>query len=132
MNPNLRVLAFVFVLILIGVPPVAALDLDFKGSLGEGKHKRYVPPVSNPVVNETPYITTELRLMYLHNDIPGNVPLPGVGGGVVNLWAVQLRVALTERLGFIANKDGWADVNFTQLPGLDDDGFANIVFGFMK
>jgi hypothetical protein len=52
-----------------------------------------------------------------------------LGGGHANIVALQVRVALTERLGFIANKDGYADVNFN-APGLDDDGFANIAFGF--
>src|SRR3546814_6096228 len=35
------------------------LGLDLNGSLGEGRHSRYVPPLTNPVFNETPYITTE-------------------------------------------------------------------------
>lgn len=37
------------------------LGLDLNGSLGEGRHSRYVPPLTNPVFNETPYITTEAR-----------------------------------------------------------------------
>src|SRR3546814_8989847 len=37
------------------------LGLDLNGSLGEGRHSRYVPPLTNPVFNETPYITTEVR-----------------------------------------------------------------------
>ncbi len=113
----------------LAVAPAYAIDWDFKGSLGEGEHKHYVPPVSNPVLNETPFITTEVRPMYLYNDLPDNVPLAGVQGGNINMWAVQLRVALTDRLGFIANKDGYADVDLN-VPGLDDDGFANLGFGF--
>ncbi len=114
------------------VSPVWAIDWDLKGSLGEGKHKRYVPPVSNPLLNETPYITTEVRPVYIYHSFPSNTPLPALGplgGGNTNILALQLRVALTERLGFIANKDGYADVNF-KAPGLSDDGFANISFGF--
>ncbi len=30
------------------------LGLDFKGSLGEGRHSRYVPPVTNPVSTKRP------------------------------------------------------------------------------
>jgi len=108
---------------LLAVSPVWAIDWDLKGSLGEGKHKRYVPPVSNPLLNETPYITTEVRPVYIYHSFPSVLP------GNTNIFAVQLRVALTERLGFIANKDGYADVNF-DAPGLSDDGFANIAFGF--
>jgi hypothetical protein len=44
-------------------------DLNFKGSLGENGFKHYVPPVSNPLFNETPFITTEVRPIWLHNDI---------------------------------------------------------------
>jgi len=122
---------FTCLLVVIGfaVYPAWAIDWDLKGSLGEGEHKHYVPPVSNPVLNETPFITTEVRPIYIYQNIPDNVPLAGVKGGNINLWAVQLRVALTDRLGFIATKDGYADVNLN-VPGLDDDGFANLGFGF--
>jgi len=123
------ILTWFLAITLFAVSPAWAIDWDLKGSLGEGKHKHYVPPVSNPVLNETPFITTEVRPIYLYNDLPDNVPLSGVQGGNINMWAVQLRVALTDRLGFIANKDGYADVNLN-VPGLDDDGFANLGFGF--
>jgi hypothetical protein len=102
--------------------PAAALELH--GSLGDGGFTHYAAPVSNPLFNETPYITTEARPMWLHQDIPTKL-----GGGDIDVFAVQIRVALTERLGFIATKDGWADIDFKT--GLDDDdGFANIAFGF--
>ncbi len=109
------------------VTQAAALDLNFKGSLGEGGHKRYVPAVSNPLFNETPYITTELRPMWLHQPIPGTVAGLPVGG-TINLLAMQARVALTDRLGIIATKDGYADIDFDQTLR-DDDGFANIALG---
>jgi len=128
----LRFLKCFLAITLFAVSPAWAIDWDLKGSLGEGKHKRYVPPVSNPLLNETPYITTELRSVFIHHSFPANTPLPGLGalgGGHANIFALQLRIALTERLGFIANKDGYADVDFN-VPGLSDDGFANIAFGF--
>src|SRR3546814_9650748 len=84
------------------------LGLDLNGSLGEGRHSRYVPPLTNPVFNETPYITTEARAIYLYNRLPDDFV---TGGGYVNLVALQLRLALTERLGFIATKDGYADAH---------------------
>jgi hypothetical protein len=125
-----KLLGYFLATTLLAVSPAWAIDWDLKGSLGEGKHKRYVPPVSNPLNNETPYITTEARLIYLHHSFPSTTPGLGLpGGGAVNDVSLQLRIALTERFGFIANKDGYADVNFN-APGLDDDGFANIAFGF--
>ena len=102
------------------------LGLDLNGSLGEGRHSRYVPPLTNPVFNETPYITTEARAIYLYNRLPEDFV---TNGGHVNLAALQLRIALTERLGFIATEDGYADAHFDEV--LDDEnGFANIAFGF--
>ena len=127
-------LAALAILITTAAAPLPALaeednflGLDLKGSLGEGRHSRYVPPLTNPVFNETPYITTEARGIYLYNEIPGGSDFV-TGGGNIHLGALQLRVALTERLGFIATKDGYADANFDNV--LDDEnGFANIAFG---
>ena len=100
--------------------------LDLHGSLGEGRHSRYVPPITNPIFNETPYITTEARPFYFYHKIPDDFV---TDGGEVHLAALQLRLALTERLGFIATKDGYVDLNFDEV--LDDEsGFANIAFGF--
>ena len=99
-------------------------EFDFHGSLGPGKHTRYVPPLVNPLFNETPYITTEARPAYLHYDLPDFLTT----GGTIDVYALELRLALTERLGIIASKDGYARANFDAvLP--DEDGFANISIG---
>lgn len=99
---------------------------DFKGSLAPGKHTRYVPPLANPLLNETPYITTEARPLLLYNEIPDGFLTTG---GTIVIGAVEVRIALTERLGFIASKDGYADLNFDAvLP--DEEGFVNISAGF--
>lgn len=113
--------------IALGAPPALAFDFDLRGSFGEkGGHKRYVPPISNPLFNETPYITTEARPIYLHNEIPSGFV---TGGGQIDLGALEVRIALTDRLGFIASKDGYGRVRFKNaLP--DDTGFANISLGF--
>jgi hypothetical protein len=99
---------------------------DFKGSLGEaGGHKRYVPPLVNPLFNETPYITTEARPLHMHYDLPSQFLTTG---GTIDVTAVEIRVALTDRLGFIASKDGYVFADFDAvLP--DDNGFANISLG---
>ncbi|MEQ9641878.1 MAG: hypothetical protein RIM84_17775 [Alphaproteobacteria bacterium] len=101
------------------------LGLKLDGSLGRGGHTRYVPPVSNPLFNETPFITTELRPIWLSQEIPKGFL---TGGGHIDIIAAEIRVALTERLGFIASKDGYADLDFNAvLP--DDEGFANLSLG---
>jgi hypothetical protein len=127
-----RVLGLILVLA-AGLPAAASAasigalaGIDLNGSLGEGRHTRYVPPLANPIYNESPYITTELRPFYLYQKIPGNFVS---SGGQINLGAVQIRVALSERLGFIASKDGYADLDFDKVLK-DDDGFANLAFGF--
>ncbi len=99
--------------------------VDFKGSLGEGKLTRYVPPVSNPLFNESPYITTEIRPIYLHNRIPQNFVTQG---GTIDILAAEIRVALNDRWAIIATKDGYADLQFDAvLP--DETGWANLSLG---
>lgn len=107
-------------------PSLAVAEgLDLKGSLGDAGFKHYVSPLSNPLFNETPYITTELRPMWIHQEIPDGFVS---SGGNIDAAAVQIRVAITDRLGFIATKDGYADVDFDDL--LESEGGAvNIAFG---
>ncbi len=100
--------------------------LNFRGSLDEGGHTRYVAPLTNPLFNETPQITTEARPIYFFNEIPNDFITTG---GSFHVVALEIRVALTERLGFIASKDGYAWIDFDKV--LDDEnGFANISLGF--
>lgn len=100
-------------------------DLEFRGSLGEGGFDRYVPPLTNPLFNETPFITTEAKPIYIYHDIPDGFV---TGGGNINVAALQLRLALTDRLGFIATSDGYSNIDFNAvLP--DDDGPNDVAFG---
>lgn len=100
---------------------------DFHGSIGpeEGKFDTYVPPVSSPLMNETPHITTELRPIFWFHKVPRDSV---VGSSEVYLVALQARVALTERLGIIATKDGYAWIE-TDKALEDESGFANIALG---
>jgi hypothetical protein len=111
---------------------VVAIDLsglDLDGSIGEGEHK-YIPAISNPLFNETPYITTEIRPIYLHQKMPSNQA--GLFGGSINLIAAEIRVALTDNLGIIATKDGYAWIDFDNTTNTvtdDPEGLANISLG---
>lgn len=101
-------------------PPPAPVEEPKK------KAMRYVPPVGQPFFNEPAQITTEIRPVYIYHEIPNSFPS---NGGRVHAVAVQLRAAITDRLAFIATKDGWMDINFDN--NLDDeDGFLNIAAGF--
>lgn len=127
-RPVFLILFFLFAATLSTVAPVLAVDL---GSLGEGKHTHYVPNVSNPFLNETPYITTEVRPIYIYNNFPNDIMTPGqgpLGGGNITLMATQLRVAISDRMGFILNKFGLANFNL-KVPDKSDAGFVNISFG---
>jgi hypothetical protein len=109
----------------ISGPWVASLVLLCLPQVATAAERHYVPPITNAVVNETPYITTELRPIYMYHEIPGQFVTQG---GRINLYAAQLRAAITKRLAFIATKDGWADVDFqTVLP--DEEGPVNVAAG---
>jgi len=103
-------------------PPAAAAPAE------EPKKKplRYVPPIGQLIFNETPLITTELRPFYIYHEIPNSFPS---NGGRVHAVGVQLRAAITERLGFIATKDAWTDINFDDNLK-DEEGFLNVTAGF--
>jgi len=92
-----------------------------------GRYEGFVPPMTNPFLFEDPFITTGLSAWGVWHQFPNSSILEGG-----DLWAaaLQARVAITNRLAFIATKDGWVDFN----PRLDlmenATGFANISFGF--
>jgi len=79
---------------------------------GLSGYEDFVMPVGMPLYFEDPFITTDLRLLYMHHKIPGGSVLRG---GQVHVAAAQIRVALTERLAFIVTKGGysWVDSHIT-------------------
>jgi len=84
-----------------------------------------ISAVSMPTVNEDPRVTTEVRPIYLHHQLANSFV---TRGGSLDLVAVQARVAITDRIGFIATKDGYAWLNPDELIP-EDEGFVNIGFG---
>jgi hypothetical protein len=82
----------------------------------------FISPMSNPVFFEDPRNLTEVRFIFLNHNLPS-----ALGGNSIQVYAAQIRVALTERLSLIATKDGFI---YTQssLPGLDS-GFADVAAG---
>ncbi|MEO0822222.1 MAG: hypothetical protein AAF074_17565 [Pseudomonadota bacterium] len=98
---------------------------ELSGSLREGGFERYVPPVTNPLFNETPFITTEAKPLYIYHRIPDGFVS---NGGTINVAALQLRLALTERFAFIATSDGYSNLDFEDVLE-DDDGPNDVAFG---
>lgn len=76
-------------------------------------HQDFAEPVGNPLYFESPFIESQIKLLYLWHDFPSNSQ---IGGGQLNAWAVQVRIALTDRLAIVAPKDGWTELNAGILP----------------
>lgn len=85
----------------------------------------FVSPISNPLFFEDPRTLTEIKPIFIEHHFPRNLPV--LQGGDAQVYAVQMRAALTRRLSFIATKDGWIDL---RTPGLGhQDGFADLSAG---
>jgi hypothetical protein len=96
-----------------------------------------ISPVSNPIYFEDPRITSEVRPIYMYHILPNNfeyiggktVPL----GGQVQVEALQLRYALTDKLALIATKDGYIEFqpeHNNSMATLDHHyGFADVGVG---
>ncbi|MEL7346290.1 MAG: hypothetical protein AAFN17_00920 [Pseudomonadota bacterium] len=112
------------------LPMAAHADDDYfglklDGSIGEGGFEKYAPPLLNPVFNETPHITTEVKPFIAYHDIPDDFIS---GGGRVIAVGLQARLAVTERFGLIATLDGYSDLAFDNTLS-DDGGFNDLGFG---
>jgi len=102
-----------------------AAEPDWKAGL--------ISPVANPIYFEDPRITSELRPIFIQHWLPdtfdfagGSVPL----GGEVRVYALQIRYALTERLGLIATKDGYIEFKpGGALTANHGYGFADLAAG---
>lgn len=93
-------------------------------SLFADRLEQMISPISNPVNFEDPRIISEIRPVFMYHELEDDFI---TGGGDVQLYALQLRLALSENLALIATKDGFIDFNPTGLP--DQTGFANIAAG---
>ena len=84
----------------------------------------FIGPISNPILSKDPRSLTEARFLFVNDVIPPESPF---AGGNFQVYALQLRVALTDRLSLIADKDGIADIHahaFHQHTGLLNMNFG--------
>jgi hypothetical protein len=89
---------------------------------------RFVGPITNPIFSKDPRSNTEIRALFINNWMPSNHPL--FRGGNYQVAAVQARIALTERLSIIADKDGYGFIHpGGQSPLANSDGWLNIAAG---
>lgn len=95
------------------------------GNASADSFDKMMSPVSNPVNFEDPRARSEVRPIYLYHKLDDKFV---TAGGQVQIWALQLRYAVDDRLAIIANKDGI--VNFQPNSVLNDDvGFGNLAGG---
>jgi hypothetical protein len=109
------------------LPPCPTWFPDFRGCDRHGRYEGFVPPMMHPYLFEDPFITTGVSLWGLWHEFPESSVLEGG-----QMWdvALQARVAITDRVAFIATKDGWV----SRRPGnpllSNESGFTDITVGF--
>lgn len=84
-----------------------------------------ISPVANPLHFEDPIIRTELRPVFVYHNLHNGFI---TGGGQAQLYALQIRYAITDRLAFIATQDGYLDINSGVLG--NPDGWMDLAAGF--
>lgn len=93
-------------------------------ALGQDWAAQAIAPVTNPIYFESPLAQSEVRPLFIHHRLDSGF----VGGGSVNVYALQLRYAVNDRLAIIATKDGFIE---TDTPGIGNrDGWADLAAGF--
>lgn len=85
-----------------------------------------IDPVSAGFTFESPYVHTSVRPVFLYHEFPSSSIF---GGGDLKVYAAQFRLALTDRLAFIATKDGFADLNPDAFSD-DETGWLDLAAGF--
>lgn len=91
-----------------------------------GRYEGFVMPMQMPYLFEDPFITTGISVHGIWHQFPNDSAMEGG-----NLWllAVQARLAITDRLAFIATKDGYTWQR-PDNPALGkEEGFYDITVG---
>jgi hypothetical protein len=88
----------------------------------EGCYDDFISPMTNPVYFEDPRQLTEARAIFINHKLPS---LAGLPADAIRLYALQVRLRLTERLSLIAVKDGYIDSSHPLI----ENGWADIGAG---
>ncbi|MFQ5424913.1 MAG: hypothetical protein ACE5F9_13165 [Phycisphaerae bacterium] len=98
--------------------------LLWDGFLWGDRHFRKKPrPIGSPLYFEDPFINSDIRAIYLWHKFPDGSALHG---GDLSVWALQVRLALTDRLQFLATGDGYSKLSTPILK--DDEGWNDLAF----
>ncbi len=82
-----------------------------------------IAPVTNPIFFEDAVIRSEIRPIFVHHTIDDGF----LGGGSAQLYALQIRYALTDRLAIIANQDGYMKINNNAIA--NPEGWMDLALG---
>ncbi|MBS0192589.1 MAG: hypothetical protein U0573_08105 [Phycisphaerales bacterium] len=100
-------------------------EIGWKGFLsGLRGFEQFYNPIGNPLYFETPLNNTDLRFVYIYHTFAQKCQLQG---GNLNIAALQARLAVTERLGLIATKDGYSWLDAGAVPA--NNGWNSLAFG---
>jgi hypothetical protein len=91
-----------------------------------GRFEGFQKPIVAPYLFEDPFITTNAVPYFLWHDFPEQSVFDG---GALYAAAVQLRVALTDRISIIATKDGFIWNRNDQAVLAESQGFMNLAAG---
>ena len=89
---------------------------------------QFISPVTNPFLFEDPRSLTEVRPIFMYQQIPGRQP--DMQGGNIWFFGTQARLAVTDRLSFVFSKLGGLSVNpgsGSVFPG--QTGFSELWLG---
>ncbi|TWU38445.1 hypothetical protein [Novipirellula artificiosorum] len=91
----------------------------------------FISPMIDFVHFEDPRNVTELRPIFVSHQFPSTLQPSGISaGGSLQLFALQFRIALTDRLSLIAVKDGYVIDNVDgTLGGILASGWADVTAG---
>lgn len=93
----------------------------------EGRPQGWSAPMSMPYLFEDPFITTEVQAVAIGHDFPSSSVFDG---GHAAVLAVQARLAITDRLAFIATQDGYTWLRADNPLVHDHDDFMDLMAGF--
>jgi len=86
-------------------------------------NQKHVHPITSGYFHEDSFVTSDVRAWFIYHDFPKSSV---IGGGNAEVYAAQVRLALTESLQLVAYKDGYISWD-TGI--VKDDGWNDIAAG---